>query len=66
MQSVIDVPDHRGKGIFIGSRPIAVPGTTWATKAGMKYIHDEWKEGMPARIRRYLIAGKSAAINNGI
>ena len=20
-------------------------GNTWATPAGMKYIHDEWKEG---------------------
>ena len=46
MQSVIDVPDHRGKGIFYWEPTwIAVPGTTWATKAGMKYIHDEWKEG---------------------
>lgn len=46
MQSVIDVPDHRGKGIFYWEPTwIAVTGTTWATKAGMKYIHDEWKEG---------------------
>ncbi|MEA5212972.1 glycoside hydrolase family 53 protein [Enterobacter cloacae] len=46
MQSVIDVPGHRGKGIFYWEPTwIAVPGTTWATKAGMKYIHDEWKEG---------------------
>ncbi|HCT3321814.1 TPA: arabinogalactan endo-beta-1,4-galactanase [Enterobacter cloacae] len=46
MQSIIDVPDHRGKGIFYWEPTwIAVPGTTWATKAGMKYIHDEWKEG---------------------
>lgn len=46
MQSVIDVPDHRGKGIFYWEPTwIAVPGTTWATKAGMEYIHDEWKEG---------------------
>ncbi|MEJ8833706.1 glycoside hydrolase family 53 protein [Enterobacter cloacae] len=46
MQSVIDVPDHRGKGIFYWEPTwISVPGTTWATKAGMKYIHDEWKEG---------------------
>ncbi|WP_379934319.1 arabinogalactan endo-beta-1,4-galactanase [Enterobacter sichuanensis] len=46
MQAVIDVPDHRGKGIFYWEPTwIAVPGTTWATKAGMKYIHDEWKEG---------------------
>lgn len=46
MQSVIDVPDHHGKGIFYWEPTwIAVPGTTWATKAGMKYIHDEWKEG---------------------
>ena len=46
MQSVIDVPDHRGKGIFYWEPTwIAVPGTSWATKAGMKYIHDEWKEG---------------------
>ncbi len=46
MQAVIDVPDHRGKGIFYWEPTwIAVPGNTWATKAGMKYIHDEWKEG---------------------
>ena len=46
MQSVIDVPDRRGKGIFYWEPTwIAVPGTTWATKTGMKYIHDEWKEG---------------------
>lgn len=46
MQAVIDVPDQRGKGIFYWEPTwIAVPGTTWATKAGMKYIHDEWKEG---------------------
>ncbi|MCM7884634.1 glycoside hydrolase family 53 protein [Enterobacter sichuanensis] len=46
MQAVIDVPDQRGKGIFYWEPTwIAVPGTTWATKAGMKYIHEEWKEG---------------------
>lgn len=46
MQAVIDVPDQRGKGIFYWEPTwIAGPGTTWATKAGMKYIHDEWKEG---------------------
>lgn len=46
MQAVIDVPNHRGKGIFYWEPTwIAVPGNTWATKAGMKYIHDEWKEG---------------------
>ncbi|MDT8890501.1 glycoside hydrolase family 53 protein [Enterobacter cloacae] len=46
MQSVIDVPGHRGKGIFYWEPTwIAVQGTSWATKAGMKYIHDEWKEG---------------------
>lgn len=46
MQTVIDVPAQRGKGIFYWEPTwIAVPGTTWATKAGMKYIHDEWKEG---------------------
>lgn len=46
MQAVINVPAHRGKGIFYWEPTwIAVPGTTWATRAGMKYIHDEWKEG---------------------
>ncbi|MEK0207509.1 arabinogalactan endo-beta-1,4-galactanase [Klebsiella michiganensis] len=46
MQAVADVPDHRGKGIFYWEPTwIAVPGNTWATPAGMKYIHDEWKEG---------------------
>ncbi|WP_193385793.1 glycosyl hydrolase 53 family protein, partial [Yersinia pestis] len=24
---------------------ISVPGNTWATPAGMKYINDNWKEG---------------------
>ncbi|MGL5423342.1 MAG: glycoside hydrolase family 53 protein, partial [Serratia fonticola] len=46
MQAVADVPDHRGKGIFYWEPTwIAVPGNTWATPAGMKYIHDEWKQG---------------------
>lgn len=45
MQAIIDVPDNRGKGIFIGSQ-LGLPfREIRATKAGMKYIHDEWKEG---------------------
>ncbi len=45
MQAVIDVPDQRGKGIFTGS-PRGLPfREIQATPAGMKYIHDEWKEG---------------------
>jgi len=46
MQSIIDVPNQRGKGIFYWEPTwIAVPGAGWANKAGMKYINDEWKEG---------------------
>ncbi|ELY2621636.1 arabinogalactan endo-beta-1,4-galactanase [Cronobacter malonaticus] len=46
MQSVANVENHRGKGIFYWEPAwIAVPGNTWATPAGMKYIHDEWKTG---------------------
>jgi len=46
MQAVINVPDHRGKGIFYWEPTwIAVGGNTWATQAGMKYINDQWKEG---------------------
>ncbi|WJV61171.1 arabinogalactan endo-beta-1,4-galactanase [Pectobacteriaceae bacterium CE70] len=46
MQSIIDVPDGRGKGMFYWEPTwIAVPGAGWATPAGMKYIHDKWKEG---------------------
>ncbi|AAM86788.1 galactosidase [Yersinia pestis] len=46
MQSVINVPDGRGKGIFYWEPTwISVPGNTWATPAGMKYINDNWKEG---------------------
>ena len=42
MQAVVDVPDQRGKGIFYWEPTwIAVPGHP----GGMKYIHDEWKEG---------------------
>lgn len=46
MQSIINVPNQRGKGIFYWE-PIwlPTPGATWATKAGMKYNNDEWKEG---------------------
>ncbi|MCU1798839.1 galactosidase [Pectobacterium polaris] len=46
MQSVINVPNQRGKGVFYWE-PIwlPTPGATWATKAGMKYNNDEWKEG---------------------
>ncbi|MFS2224904.1 arabinogalactan endo-beta-1,4-galactanase [Pantoea sp. B65] len=46
MQSIIDVPGQRGKGIFYWEPAwIAVSGAGWASKAGMKYISDEWKEG---------------------
>ena len=46
MQAVIDVKGERGKGIFYWEPTwIAVPGTTWATPAGMKYTDDRWKEG---------------------
>ena len=52
--AVADVPDQRGKGIFIGSHMwIAVPGIP-DTPAGMKYIHDE-ERVMHVKIRRYLI-----------
>lgn len=46
MQAVADVKDQRGKGIFYWEPTwIAVPGTTWATLAGMTYTDDHWKEG---------------------
>ncbi|UXY12579.1 arabinogalactan endo-beta-1,4-galactanase [Kosakonia sp. ML.JS2a] len=46
MQSVINVQGQRGKGIFYWEPTwIAVPGNSWATQAGMKYINDKWKEG---------------------
>ena len=46
MQSIVNVPDHRGKGIFYWEPAwLPTPGATWATKAGMKYNHDDWKEG---------------------
>ena len=46
MQAVADVPQHRGKGIFfIGSRRGLPCREMQATPAGMKYIHDEWKQG---------------------
>lgn len=46
MKSIVEVPDHRGKGIFYWE-PAWLPtkGATWATKAGMKYNNDDWKEG---------------------
>jgi len=40
------VPDHGGKGVDYGEPAwITAAGNTWATPAGMKYIHDEWKQG---------------------
>lgn len=46
MQAVADVSDRRGKGVFYWEPTwIAVPGNTWATRAGMKYIHEEWQQG---------------------
>lgn len=46
MQAIASVPDQRGEGLFYWE-PIwlPTPGATWATKAGMKYNHDDWKEG---------------------
>ncbi len=38
-------PTSAGKVFLLGTDRIAVPGNTWATPAGMKYIHDEWKQG---------------------
>jgi arabinogalactan endo-1,4-beta-galactosidase len=67
MQAVADVPDQRGKGIFYWEPTwIAVPGNTWATPAGMKYIHDEWKRVMPGKIRRCLIARKSITFSKSL
>ncbi|GAB7197491.1 hypothetical protein OS11_37670 [Dickeya oryzae] len=46
MQSVIDVPKKRGKGVFYWEPAwITPPGNTWATEAGMTYINDHWKLG---------------------
>lgn len=46
MQSVVDVPQGKGKGVFYWEPTwIAVPGNTWATPAGMEYTHDKWKMG---------------------
>ncbi|MGL4206619.1 MAG: glycoside hydrolase family 53 protein [Aeromonadaceae bacterium] len=46
MKSIVDVPAHRGKGIFYWEPAwLPTPGATWATKAGMKYNNDDWKEG---------------------
>ncbi|MGB3253996.1 glycoside hydrolase family 53 protein [Buttiauxella gaviniae] len=46
MQSVVDVPQGKGKGVFYWEPTwIAVPGNTWATPAGMEYTHDKWKTG---------------------
>ncbi|MEI7253471.1 arabinogalactan endo-beta-1,4-galactanase [Dickeya dadantii] len=41
MQSVIDVPNKRGKGVFYWEPTwIIAAGNTWATEAGMDYIND--------------------------
>ncbi|WP_428945907.1 glycoside hydrolase family 53 protein [Pantoea sp. FN060301] len=46
MQAIRTVPEGRGKGLVYWEPTwIAVPGNSWATPAGMKYIHDEWKQG---------------------
>ncbi|MFC3911960.1 arabinogalactan endo-beta-1,4-galactanase [Pseudaeromonas sharmana] len=46
MKSIVEVPGQRGKGIFYWEPAwLPTPGATWATKAGMKYNDDDWKEG---------------------
>ncbi|WP_219590892.1 glycoside hydrolase family 53 protein [Aeromonas salmonicida] len=46
LQVVTKVPEGRGKGVFYWEPAwLPTPGVTWATKAGMKYNSDDWKEG---------------------
>ncbi|MGE6109615.1 glycoside hydrolase family 53 protein [Aeromonas sobria] len=46
LQVVSKVPEGRGKGVFYWEPAwLPTPGATWATKAGMKYNDDDWKEG---------------------
>lgn len=46
IQTVLDVPNNRGKGVFYWEPTwIVAPGNTWATPAGMEYINDRWKTG---------------------
>ncbi|QOL15396.1 glycoside hydrolase family 53 protein [Dickeya dianthicola] len=46
MQSIIDVPNKRGKGMFYWEPTWITPaGNTWATEAGMNYINDHGKLG---------------------
>jgi len=46
MEMIASVPGGLGQGIFYWEPSwLPVPGATWATKAGMKYIDDEWAEG---------------------
>ncbi|QOI95268.1 glycoside hydrolase family 53 protein [Aeromonas salmonicida] len=46
LQVVTKVLEGRGKGVFYWeSAWLPTPGATWATKAGMKYNSDDWKEG---------------------
>ncbi len=62
MQAVVDVPDQRGKGIFYWEPTwIAVPEIP-ATPAGMKYIHDEWKEGNARENQALFDCRKSIAV----
>lgn len=64
MQSVIDVPQSRGKGIFYWEPTwIAVPGNTWATPAGMEYTKDHWKTGN-ARENQALFDCKGKALSS--
>ncbi|ATO33999.1 Arabinogalactan endo-beta-1,4-galactanase [Dickeya dianthicola] len=46
MQSVIDVPKKRGKGMFYWEPTWITPaGNTWATEAGMNYLNEHGKLG---------------------
>ncbi|EXU74636.1 glycoside hydrolase family 53 protein [Erwinia mallotivora] len=46
IKAVQAVPNQRGKGVVYWE-PAWIPatGNSWATPAGMKYIHDQWKQG---------------------
>lgn len=46
IKSIDGVQGGHGKGIFYWEPAwLPTPGATWATKAGMKYNNDDWKEG---------------------
>lgn len=58
---------HHGKGVFYWEPAwLPTPGATWATKAGMKYNNDDWKEGNARENQALFDCSAMCSLDQGI